>query len=206
MEQNRLVVLKRVELGEITLEEGADRLGELEENQISILPEPAEIINRPILDHQGAQSDKREKPAWSIVFWLVPLILGTLLTIFSSTWLYQNYISSGLGFRFWLTWIPFFIGVFMMYIGWELQRARWLHINIKQPKGKTPQRIIIAFPIPFQFMGYILKLFKGKMTANASGFDFAELLETLDQQFKKNEPLFLHVYDEDGTKVEIYIG
>ena len=206
MEHNRLDILKKVELGEISLEDAAERLAEFEENKIEIKEQPEVIINSPIADEQTSQTAKREKPAWSYVFWVIPLILGVLLTVFSSTWLYQNYVSSGLGFRFWLTWIPFLIGVFMIYLSWGLQRARWIHINIKQPKGESPQRIFIAFPIPFQLMGFILKLFKGKLPATVSGLDLEELMGTLDQQLKKDEPLFVHVDDEDGTKVEIYIG
>ena len=206
MEQNRLDVLRRVESGEISLEEAVDRLTEIENHQFYISPQPVEIINKPMVDPQSTQTETKEKPSWSIVFWLIPLISGVLLTVFSSTWLYQNFFSSGLGYKFWLTWIPFIIGVFMMYIGWELQRARWINISIKQPKGKSPQRIFLSFPLPFKFMGFILKLFKGKLPTTVSGVDIEELMLTLDQQFKKDEPLFLHVNDEDGTKVEIYIG
>lgn len=206
MENNRLDVLKKVERGEISLEVAADCLSEIEENQVAIQEQPDVIFHSSSIDSHPIRTEKREKPAWSIVFWLVPLISGILLTIFSSTWLYENYFSSGLNIKFWLTWIPFFMGVFMMYLGWELQRARWIHVNIKQPKGKSPQRIVFAIPIPFQFMGFILKLFKGKMPATVSGIDIEELLGTLDHQLKKDEPLFVNVVDEDGTKVEVYIG
>ncbi len=206
MEQSRLSVLKRVELGEISLEEAADRLTEIEQNRFDAQPQSEEIFNDTIFDHQSTQAEKREKPAWSIIFWLVPLIIGVLLTVFSSTWLYQSFYSSGLGFKFWLTWIPFIIGVFMMYMGWELQRARWIHIHIKQPKGESPHRIFFAFPLPFKFMGFALKSFKRKIPASVSDINIEDLMQVLDQQFNKDEPLFLDVNDEDGTKVEIYIG
>jgi hypothetical protein len=33
-----------------------------------------------------------------------------------------------------------------------------------------------------------------------------ELIQNIGQQIKKDEPLFVNVNDEDGTKVEIYTG
>ncbi|MDX9849031.1 MAG: hypothetical protein RBT01_00855 [Anaerolineaceae bacterium] len=206
MELNRLDVLKKVELGEISLEEAAAILSELEEQQFSIQEKSEVVINPPLTDQQTRQSEKRDKPAWSIVFWIIPLVLGVLLTVFSANWFYQNYLISGLGYKFWLTWIPFLIGIFMIYIGWGLQRARWIHINIKQPKGQSPQRIFLAFPLPFQFAGFILKIFKGKLPKTASGANIEEIMSTLDQYLEKDEPLFVNVNDDDGTKVEIYIG
>lgn len=206
MEQNRLEILKKVEWGEISLEEASDLLSAFEENQVVIQKKPEVIYKEQIIHNKTTDSDKKEKPAWSIVFWIVPLLFGVLLTVFSSTWLYQNYLTSGLGFKFWLTWIPFLIGVFLIYFGWILQRARWIHLNIKQPKGESPQRIFLAFPLPFQLIGFFSRVFKGKLPSNVSGLDLEELMVTIDQQLKKDEPLYIHVDDEDGTKVDIYIG
>lgn len=206
MEQNRLDILKKVELGEISLQEASDLLSEFEKNQIAIREQPELIYNKPVTNNPARQTEIKEKPAWSIVFWVIPLLFGVLLTVFSSTWLYQNYLTAGLGFKFWLTWIPFLIGVFLIYFGWILQRARWIHLNIKQPKGESPQRIFLAFPLPFQLIGFFLRIFKGKLPSNVSGLDIEALMVTIDQQLKKDEPLYVHVDDEDGTKVEIYIG
>jgi len=206
MEQNRLNILKKVEFGEISLEEASDLLSEFEENQVAIQEHPEMIYKEQIMNNKSIDSGKKEKPVWSIVFWIIPILFGVLLTVFSSTWLYQNYLTSGLGFKFWLTWIPFFIGVFLIYFGWILQRARWIHLHIKQPKGERPQRILLAFPLPFQLIGFFLRIFKGKVPSNVSGLDIEELLLTIDQQLKKDEPLYVHVDDDDGTKVEIFIG
>ncbi|HSM25757.1 MAG TPA: hypothetical protein VK856_12910 [Anaerolineaceae bacterium] len=206
MDNNRLKILQKVENGEISLEDASKLLGELDQGVVvadhnTFLKTPP-IEPDPVIPSSG----KKEKPSWSFVFWLLPLFFGVLLTIFSSNWLYQNYLSSGLGFKFWLSWIPFLIGVFMIYFAWLLQKARWIHINIKQPKGESPQRILIALPLPFQLLGFFLKIFKGKIPSKVSSFDIEEIIGTIDQQIKKDEPLYIDVNDEDGTKVEIYIG
>lgn len=206
MEQTRLDTLKKVENGEISLEKASEILADLEQNDIFPITVDVEPEKVDQSGYETNKTEKFEKPAWSHFFWIVPLLLGVILTIFSSTWLYQNYQSSGLGFKFWLTWIPFLIGVFLIYFGWILQKSRWIHVNIKQPKGQSPQRIFIALPLPIQLLGFFLKIFKGKIPSNVSNLNIDELLQNIDQQIKKDEPLYIDVNDEDGTKVEIYIG
>lgn len=206
MEQDRLDILRKVENGEISLEKASEILAVLDQNEVGIVSSDNDIGTFNQNELITKQPEKIEKPAWSLLFWIIPLLLGVILTIFSSTWLYQNYQSSGLGFKFWLTWIPFLIGVFMIYLGWILQKSRWIHVNIKQPKGHSPQRIFIALPLPTQLLGFFLKIFKGKMPSGVSNLNIEELIQNIDQQIKKDEPLFVDVNDEDGTKVEIYIG
>lgn len=206
MQLNRLDILKQVENGEISLEEASKLLSEIDQGEEFSKSEPEVLVADKIISSESIPVTDNEKPAWAFVFWAVPLILGLVLTIFSATWLYQNYLSSGLGFKFWLTWIPFSIGVFLIYFGWSLQKARWIHINIKQPKGESPQRIFLAFPIPFQFIGFVMKIFKSKFSDKMSNMDVEELLKTVDDHIRKDEPLYVNVDDDDGTKVEIYIG
>jgi hypothetical protein len=206
MEQNRLDILKKVENGELSLEKASEILADLEHNEIvpTIVDVEPENFNQS--GYESNKTEKFEKPTWSHIFWIIPLLLGVILTIFSSTWLYQNYQSSGLGFKFWLTWIPFLIGVFMIYFGWILQKSIWIHINIKQPKGQTPQRIFIALPLPIQLLGFFLRIFKNKIPSNISNINIDEIIQNIGQQIKKDEPFYINVDDEDGTKVEIYIG
>ena len=206
MQLNRMDILKKVENGELSLEEASKLLSELE--QVEELPrnEPEVVVVEKNINTENVPAGENEKPGWAFVFWVAPLILGLILTVFSSTWLYQNYLSSGLGFKFWLTWIPFSIGVFLIYFGWLLQKARWIHINIKQPKGESPQRIFLAFPLPFQFIGFVMKIIKGKFSDKMSNIEIEELLKTVDDHIKKDEPLYVNVDDDDGTKVEVYIG
>ena len=206
MDQNRLEILKKVEKGGFKLEEASEQLSNIE-GKLSITDEKVEVIPAPDVSLYDKQKDiNKEKPSWSFILWVTPLILGIILTIYSSSWLYQNYLEVGLGFKFWLTWIPFLIGVFFIYFGWMLQRARWIHINIRQQEGQKPKRIFLAFPLPFQLIGFILNIFKGKMGSQVSNFDMEELLVTIDQQIKKDEPFYVQVDEDDGTKVEIYIG
>jgi len=120
MEQNRLDILKKVESGEISLEKASEILADLEHNEI--VPNTLDVDPKKFTqsEFETNKTEKFEKPGWSHIFWIIPLFLGVISTIFSSTWLYQNYQSSGLGFKFWLTWIPFLIGVFLIYFVWIL--------------------------------------------------------------------------------------
>ena len=93
MKQNRLEILKKVENGEISLDVASKLLADIEQSAETI-----ENVIPPIIDNDDPVVPDREKikkPARSQVFWLIPLLLGVLLTVFSATWLYQNYESSG---------------------------------------------------------------------------------------------------------------
>ncbi len=206
MDQSQIDILKQVENGEISLDEASELLSRLEESKFE--PDaPMQVISpERTSNFETLSTIKKEKPAWAFVFWVLPLFFGIILTIYSSSWLYQNYQEVGLRFKFWITWIPFLSGIFFIYLGWMLQRARWIHVNIRQPEGERPKRIFLAFPIPFQLIGLFLNLFKGKLGNNAPGVDLEELMVTIDQHIKTDEPLYVNVDDKDGTKVEVYIG
>ena len=63
MEQDRLQILKKVELGEITLEEASDLLSELETDEFAIQEQSQVIYNEQILNNKPSDSDKKEKPS-----------------------------------------------------------------------------------------------------------------------------------------------
>jgi hypothetical protein len=202
----RIEILKKVEKGELSIEVAARLLGEVDQQiyqQIDITP--VSLIEGPEINDEPSR-EIHKKPEWAFVFWLGPLMLGIILTSFSSAWLYESYQVFGLGFRFWLTWIPFLIGVFLIYLGWTLQRARWIHIHIRQPKGESPERIVLGFPLPFRFLGIVFHMFQHKMPPSARNTDIIGMINAVDDNIKNDDPIYVHVDDKDGTKVEIYIG
>lgn len=205
-ELQRIEILKKVEKGELSLEVAARLLGEVDQQLYQPIDiTPVSLIEEPEINDESS-GETHKKPEWAFVFWLVPLMFGIILTSFSSAWLYESYQAVGLGFRFWLTWIPFLIGVFLIYLGWTLQRARWIHIHIRQPKGESPERIVLGFPLPFQLIGIVFHLFQHKLPLSARNTDIVGMINAIDDNIKKDDPIYVHVDDKDGTKVEIYIG
>lgn len=205
-EEFRLNILKKVESGEINLESASKLLSEIDQldgNQPGDTRD--EVVVNPIEENDRDFSIP-VRPGWGSIFWIVPLLIGLLITSFSANWLYQSYQNAGLGFWFWFSFIPLAFGIFIIYFAWVVENARWIHILIHQPKGEKPERIILGFPLPIHFALFILRTFKIKIPGKFDYYQLEDMLLTLDSEINKQDPIFLNVDDEDGTKVEIFIG
>jgi len=208
----RLDILRQVEAGELSLEKAAELLNHLETAQVTESPNQ-EVKPTPTIEFSndgdlkvGSPKNDIKKPGWAFVFWLIPIVFGGLIIVSATSWLYQSYANVGLGFRFWLSWIPFLIGLLLVYLGFVLNQARWIHIHIRQPEGEKPSRIIIGFPLPVRLMMKLLPLFRNKLPTNIQDMDLEEMLNSLDESISSDDPIVINVDDEDGSKVEIYIG
>jgi len=211
----RIDILRQVENGELSPDKASELLKHLEmlespqepdrhEEGVDVFPSKPEtnrVEETPYFDE-----GEIKKPAWAIVFWLIPMFFGALVTVSSTSWLYQSYLNTGLSFRFWVSWIPFLIGIGLIYIAFVLMQSRWLYINIKQPVGEKPARIFLGFPVPLQLISKFYFLFKGKLPNQVKGMDIEELLTAFEDSTSSSTPMIINVDDEDGTKVEIYFG
>jgi len=136
--------------------------------------------------------------------WVLPFLLGLFLTLFSVNWMYLGWFSAGLSWGFWLSFIPFAVGVLLMWASWEMRLARWLHLRIRQRPGARPQVIAFSVPLPFGLTRWIIQRF-GRFTPRVNGQDAAEILDELDQAFATDGPTHVFVDGEDGQQVEIWI-
>ncbi|MAT43907.1 MAG: hypothetical protein CL609_16350 [Anaerolineaceae bacterium] len=208
----RLDILRQVETGELSLDKASELLNQLEKSAStdltsSVAPDyltPEEPTEK--IFPEDATKEDVKKPGWAFVFWLIPMVFGGLIIVSATSWLYQSYTTSGLGFRFWLSWIPFLIGLLLVYLGFVLNQARWIHIHVRQPEGQKPSRIIIGFPLPVRLIMKLLPLFRNKLPESFQEMDLEAMLSSLDESFSAEEPIIINVGDEDGSKVEIYIG
>lgn len=203
----RLDILSKVGSGELPLETASRLLNEIErvdetdgESPQQSEPEPIPVITGETVTNHV------EKPGWAVLLWLVPLILGIVLTATTANSLYQKLSSTGMNSGFWFTLIPLAIGIILIYLGWVLQQARWIHLEIQQPVGEKPERILLAFPLPFRLIGSFMRTFDSRLPQNVRRMDLYSVFESLDQQINQGEPLYVNVDDDDGTRVKIYIG
>jgi len=205
-EEFRLSILKKVESGEINLETASRLLSEIEKLDEGTNPNKPIEEGDILTSSQILTKEIPGRPAWGNLFWIVPLIFGMLITSFSAYWLYQSYQNSGLGFWFWFSFLPLAFGIFLIYFAWVLDQARWLHILIRQPKGEKPERIILGFPLPINFALFVIRTFNIRIPGKFENDQLEDMLHSIDSQINKEDPVFINVDDEDGTKVEIYIG
>jgi len=185
----RMQILKLIEMGEISVEEGAQRLealagaGSAPATQSPISPAP-----RP----------ESVRILSQIVFWIgAALVAGGGMLVAA---VYAWEIAAG-----WqvLGWILFILGLLVLMVGWWLQRARWLSVRVRQPDGPN---ISLAFPLPLALLAWgvrIAKPFVPQLRETAVD----ELILAMRDELKNGHPLVVNVDEgEDGEQVQVYFG
>ena len=234
----RLDILRRVESGELSLEDGNHLLFELEEREGEAatlsgpekldgaqagpaeIPQPGTVDSfqtEPALIAQEA-SEPDALPTGQPVedvprsskmtgwrgLWVVPFVLGLLLTLVSANWMYLGLVSAGLSWGFWLSFFPFAFGVIIMWASWQMRLARWLHLRVRQKPGVRPQVFTFSLPLPIGLTRWVIQRF-GQFAPSINGQDSVEILDELDRAFAGDDPLHVYVDGADGQQVEIWI-
>lgn len=213
MEKTKRKILDMVSQGQITADEGlrlmnamnkgaegapaqSEQVGESGTFEPEYPPEgrtsaiPAEDLNR-----------MKQLKRW----WLLPFGIGLVILLLGATWMYMGYSNAGFGFGFWLAWLPFLLGIAILAVSFNSRKGVWLHLNVKQAPGESPQNIRISLPMPLNLARWFFSTFGDKVTGlkDQPIGDIPSILENLSPE----EPFYLHVNDnEDGEEVEIFIG
>jgi len=138
-------------------------------------------------------------------WWFVPMWVGVSITVVGGTIMYYAYANDGFGFWFACAWFPFMLGVLFMALAWGSRTTPWLHVRIHQRPGQSPQKIAISFPLPIRLAGWGLRTF-GHYIPNMEGMDLENVLVALNESAKDGTPFFVDVDDEDGERVQVFIG
>ncbi len=154
---------------------------------------------RPRIPEEERQRMNRLK-RW----WVLPFGIGLLVTTLGAIWMYMGYTQNGFGFGFWLAWLPFLLGIFIVAVSFQTNRSVWLHVRIKQSPGETPQRISISLPMPIALTRWFFSAFGNHIPGlkDQPLDNISEILENLSPE----EPFYVHVNEEDGEEVEVFIG
>lgn len=203
-DENKLEILKKVESGVLSIEEGSDLLGILD--NAGTKPEASVVINDRGEDFTEPVETPKVSGCWKAA-WSMILLGGAVLTAFSAFWVYQGYEAKGFGWAFWLSWIPLVLGVLIMIGGWVLLESPWLHVRIHQKEEKRDVNIVLSLPVPLGIARWVFKTFGEHMPAEVQDKNIPELLDEIEVSLKKGEPFHVQVDDEkDGAKVEIFMG
>lgn len=136
--------------------------------------------------------------------WLLPLLLGLFLTLVSINWMYLGLATAGLSWGFWLSFFPFALGVLLMWAGWELNGARWLHVRIRQRPGAHPEKLDFSIPLPLGLTRWVVRKF-GRFSPQVNGKDVSDFLDEIDRATAQDGAMHLFVDDPDGSEVEVWI-
>lgn len=198
-DENKLEILRRVENGTLTVEEGSDLIAIIEgrvDEPESVEPMPPMT---PIEKHEASGC---WKAGWSMF-----LVGGAILSGFSAYWIYQGYQNKGFGWGFWLSWIPMLIGIGLMIFGWALLESPWMHVRVRAKDQTKFANIIFSMPVPFNIAKWVMQNFGHYMPNEVKGYDILEIIDQAEVSIKNGEPFQVQVDDdEDGSKVEIFIN
>jgi len=211
MEINRLEILQKIETGEVTPEEGLRLLNEVDGNS-PVTPEPMtaaaasvpemEIFQPPVTGQAAAA--KTDLPKFSKFRTISWFLFGgfLILTLISANWMVQGWLVNNFGWGFWLSWIPFGIGVLGMATSLN---SRWLHLRVTENENGRRKNIRISMPLPLGLASWVLNAVPGWLPPEVREKHIGEALGEINRSITRDEPFYIEV-DEDDQHVEIYIG
>jgi hypothetical protein len=203
--ESRLEILKRVQDGTLTAEEGSDLISILDRGRE--VETEAEVLEPEPLPINTEEVETPKVSFWWKAPWSIVLIGGAVLTGFSALWAYRGYERAGLGWGFWLSWIPFIIGVLLMVLGWNLMESPWLHLNVYSKDEGKFRRIHFAIPLPLRLISWGFRTFRQHIPADIKDKGVEEMLVEINDAIKRGEPFEIDVDDkEDGDQVHITIS
>ena len=229
-DQEREIVLKMIEEGKITPEEGLKLMNALHTSADDAQatapteakagpgpepdsgPGPETGEEKPQAEKSHFESDPRIARVKSIArrYWQIPLWIGIAITVGTALGMYSILRGPGMNFWFFCLMTPLLLGVLTMAIAAGSRRARWLFVDVQQKPGEKPQRIFLGFPLPLKLTGWFLRTFKNRipdLKKEIGDKPIEEIIEVMDQSFTSEEPLVVNVDEgDDGEKVQVYIG
>lgn len=212
LDESRFEILKQIEQGKLSVEEGFRLINQIEETEktpagIGIAASEHSWTDEEPIEKARVLKAVEPEPTIKFGHWKIWSWIGfgifLLLTMVSAVWMIQGWRAHPWGWGFWLSWIPFLIGIGGMAL---MFNSRWLHIRIRQAKGEKPERIAISIPFPLGLVLWIMKTFPQWVPEKARGVGINEFLDEVNRGISKEQPIYVQVDDEDGEHVEIYIG
>jgi hypothetical protein len=213
MDQAGRKILDMIEQGALTAEEGlrlidAMNVGKSEDDDgYNLSPEELMVFSDDILETSKSRISTEELARMKQLkrWWFFPFAIGLLITTLGALWMFAGYSHSGFGWGFWLSWIPFIIGIFVLAISFQASRGVWLHVRIKQKRGESPPRISFSLPLPLSLTQRLINTFSHKIPG-VDDLPLGDISEFLDR-ISPEEPFYVHVKDKDnGERVEVFIG
>jgi hypothetical protein len=208
-------ILDMIEEGQISAEDGLRLMNAMDnktksgELQVEIKECSSGLEDMGLSDqesHAGLRMPEEEKQRMLRMkrWWLLPFAVGLLITTLGAAWMFMGYSEHGFGFGFWLAWLPFILGIFIVAVSFRTSRSVWLHVRVKQKSGEKPQRITISIPLPMVLTKWVMSRYGDKIPGIKDGSfgDVSEILENISPE----NPFYVHVNEDDGEEVEVYIG
>jgi hypothetical protein len=200
--EERIMILEMIETGKISSEEGLQLLADLDKPDSESAGEPDLVQSSP-----GAvpAHDPEDLASWK-KWWVIPLWIGVAVTLLGAALMYGAYTTGGLTVWFFLSWLPFVLGVGTIALAWRSQNSPWIHLRIQQAPGEKPHKIAFSLPLPIRFTAWLLRTF-GRWIPDLDSRGLDEVILALGESADQDQPLSIVVNEgKDGEQVLIYIG
>ena len=197
-DESRLEILRRVENGILTVEEGSDLIGILDFSNGRVDREENDSNPKgEVYSHDDIATPQVSN--WCKALWSLILFGGATLTGFSAYWAYQGFQKAGLGWGFWLSWIPFVLGVGIMVLGAALFDSPWLYLKVVSHDTGKPIKISFAIPLPIKLAAWVFKTFHSRLPASMQEMNLNDLMVEVENTLKRGEPFQIVVDDEESA-------
>ncbi|HMZ08662.1 MAG TPA: hypothetical protein PK078_13685 [Anaerolineales bacterium] len=210
--EERRKILQMVADGKISAEEAATLMRALDDDAeaetASAEPEVIEV-------GPGFGGERSEAPELETVrrragrFSGAFLWIGILFTVLSAWAMFGIQQNAGLNFWFYCMSMPLMLGIVLIALGAKSKTSRWLYVNVDRTQSKDtdgPRKISLAFPLPLGFASWFIRTF-GNRIDDLKDKNVDAVADTIMLAKNMTEPLVVHVDDDDdGTKVQVFIG
>jgi len=222
-DQEREQVLKMIENGKISPEDGLKLMQTLEQTPVddevpagsteTVAGSEPEAAARKNGDEAQAEKvsfekDPRIDQVKSTVrrLWQIPLWIGVLITILSAWGMYTLVHAARLNFWFFCLGVLLLLGVLVIVAAIGSRKARWIFVDVHQKPSEKPARIFLGFPLPLKLAAWFLRTF-GHYIPDLEKMNVDEVIRVVEAGFTGKEPLVVNVDEgDDGERVQVYIG
>jgi len=229
-DQERSQVLKMIESGKISPEEGLRLLQTLEKDPAEEEVKTVEAGASPSFDSSaGFASSATTEPSAADesagrsapepdpaikrlaekgrALWYIPLVIGILITVFGGLIMYWNVQPSNISGWFYCLGLPvLLLGVVIITAAVSSRQARWLFVDVHQKPGERPQRIFLGLPLPLRLTAWFFRTFGDKIP-DLKDKKLEQVIEVVETGFSSDSPLTVNVDEgEDGARVQVYLG
>ncbi len=199
-------ILKMLEDGKITAEEADKLLAVLgpEQSAATVAGDPV-ITDLPQSETDQTHSEPVDYARFGHM-WRVPFLIAAGSLLLSGLGLALMYQAdqrvATLGFLcIWSIFVLAFVATILIVLA---RGAPWLHVRVQEQDGR---RIAVSLPLPLHFAGWILGLASYVLPKNqAIHLETASAFVAAMREDHDQEPIIINVDDDDGDKVEVYIG
>lgn len=213
--EERKKVLQMVADGRISAEEAATLMRALEDDSAEGEAEVLDVASGMGGEGGGASGSSRDNaPEFDEVrrramrFSGAFLWMGIFITVFSAWGMFAVQQGAGLNFWFYCLGMPLFLGILLTVMGAGSGTSRWIYVNVDRTRSRDaegPRNITIALPLPLGLAGWFLRNF-GSRIEGLRNTNVDEVVQAISLARNITEPLIVHVDDEDGERVQVFIG